>query len=287
MTGFGRAELKLDGKSYAIEIASVNQKNLQISVYGPEEWPTLETVVSNAIRQHLHRGKVTVRINSADFSNRSATNWDENNLRSLFKEFQALAKKLNVPVTPDAHLLLSLSNIRSNHRSSLPSLDVCEKDLLSALEIAVKQLMKMREVEGQALAKDLKARLIKINQSVDVMLESEKEAPKRHRDLMLKRLKDMGLELDLADERVLKEIAIWADRCDITEEIVRLKSHIQQFQHDLEGDKNGRKLDFLVQELLREANTVGSKASEIATTRAVLEVKTEIERIREQVQNLE
>jgi uncharacterized protein (TIGR00255 family) len=119
------------------------------------------------------------------------------------------------------------------------------------------------------------------------MQESEKEAPKRHRDLMLKRLKDMGLELDLADERVLKEITIWADRCDITEEIVRLKSHLQQFQQDLEGDKNGRKLDFLVQELLREANTVGSKASEIATTRAVLEVKTEIERIREQVQNLE
>jgi uncharacterized protein (TIGR00255 family) len=147
--------------------------------------------------------------------------------------------------------------------------------------------MKMREVEGNTLAKDLKARLIKINQNVDVMQECEKEAPKRHRDLMLKRLKDMGLELDLADERVLKEIAIWADRCDITEEIVRLKSHIQQFQQDLEGDKNGRKLDFLVQELLREANTVGSKASEIATTRAVLEVKTEIERIREQVQNLE
>jgi len=287
MTGFGRAELKLDGKSYAIEIASVNQKNLQISVYGLEEWPTLETLVSNAIRQHLHRGKVTVRINSADFSNRPAANWDENNLRSLFEEFQTLAKKLNVPVTPDAHLLLSLSNVRSNNRSSLPSLDVCEKELLSALEIAIKQLMKMREVEGQILAKDLKARLIKINQSVDVMQESEKGAPKRHRDLMLKRLKDMGLELDLADERVLKEIAIWADRCDITEEIVRLKSHIQQFQQDLEGDKNGRKLDFLVQELLREANTVGSKASEIATTRAVLEVKTEIERIREQVQNLE
>jgi uncharacterized protein (TIGR00255 family) len=287
MTGFGRAELKIDGKAYAIEIASVNQKNLQISVYGPEEWPTLETVVSNAIRQHLHRGKVTVRINSADFSNRSATNWDENNLRSLFEEFQTLAKKLNVPVTPDAHLLLSLSNVRSNNRSNLPSLDVCEKDLLSALEVAVKQLMKMREVEGQTLAKDLKARLIKINQSVDVMQESEKEAPKRHRDLMLKRLKDMGLELDLADERVLKEITIWADRCDITEEIVRLKSHLQQFQNDLEGERNGRKLDFLVQELLREANTVGSKASEITTTRAVLEVKTEIERIREQVQNLE
>ena len=287
MTGFGRAELKLAGKSYSIEIASVNQKNLQISVYGPEEWPTLESVVSNVLRQHLHRGKVTVRINSADFSNRTTTQWDENNLRELYEEFLVLAKKLNIPVTPDANLLLSLSNVRSNNRVSLPAFDDCEKEVLAALEVAVKQLKQMREVEGRALAKDLKARLTKINQNVDVMQESETGAPKRHRDLMLKRLKEMGLELDLADERVVKEIAIWADRCDITEEIVRLKSHLEQFQQDLDGDKNGRKLDFLVQELLREANTVGSKASEIATTRAVLEVKTEIERIREQVQNLE
>lgn len=287
MTGFGRAELKLAGKSYAIEIASVNQKNLQVSVYGPEEWPTLESVVSNFIRQHLHRGKVTIRLNSADFTNRTTSHWDENNLKALYEEFQQLAKKLNVPVTPDANLLLSLSNVRSNNRSILPSFEESEKVVLSALEVAVKQLMQMREAEGQTLTKDLKARLIKINQLVDVMQESEKEAPKRHRDLMLKRLKDMGLELDLADERVLKEIALWADRCDITEEIVRLKSHLQQFHQDLDGEKNGRKLDFLVQELLREANTVGSKASEIATTRAVLEVKTEIERIREQVQNLE
>jgi uncharacterized protein (TIGR00255 family) len=287
MTGFGQAELKLAGKSYAIEIASVNQKNLQVSVYGPEEWPTLESVVSNFIRQHLHRGKVTVRLNSADFTNRTSSHWDENNLKALYEEFQQLAKKLNVPVTPDANLLLSLSNVRSNSRSNLPSFEECEKEVLSSLESAVKQLMQMREAEGQTLTKDLKARLIKINQLVDVMQESEKEAPKRHRDLMLKRLKDMGLELDLADERVLKEITLWADRCDITEEIVRLKSHLQQFNQDLDGEKNGRKLDFLVQELLREANTVGSKASEIATTRAVLEVKTEIERIREQVQNLE
>jgi len=287
MTGFGRAELKIDGKSYAIEIASVNQKNLQISVYGPEEWPTLESVLSNVIRQNLHRGKVTVRINSADFSSRTTTQWDEKNIRSLYEEFQVLAKKLHIPVTPDANLLLSLSNIRSSSRAILPAFEVCEKEVLSALETAIKQLLHMREAEGRTLAKDLKARLIKINQWVDVMQESEKAAPKRHRDLMLKRLKELGLDLDLSDERVLKEIAIWADRCDITEEIVRLKSHLQQFHQDLEGERNGRKLDFLVQELLREANTVGSKASEIATTRAVLEVKTEIERIREQVQNLE
>jgi uncharacterized protein (TIGR00255 family) len=103
----------------------------------------------------------------------------------------------------------------------------------------------------------------------------------------MKRLQEAGLGLDPSDERVLKELALFADRCDITEEVVRLKSHILQFTNELKVEKSGRKLDFLVQELLREVNTVGSKAAEIPTTQAVLEAKTEIERIREQVQNLE
>jgi uncharacterized protein (TIGR00255 family) len=104
---------------------------------------------------------------------------------------------------------------------------------------------------------------------------------------MLKRLKEAGLDLDLADERVLRELALFADRSDITEEIVRLNSHVAQFSAELALPNCGRKLDFLIQEFLREVNTIGSKASEIATTKLVLEAKTEIERIREQVQNLE
>jgi uncharacterized protein (TIGR00255 family) len=119
------------------------------------------------------------------------------------------------------------------------------------------------------------------------MEAAEKSAPVRHRDAMLKRLKDAGLSLDVADERVLKELALFADRSDITEEVVRLKSHVAQFSTELGLPNSGRKLDFLIQELLREVNTIGSKAAEIATTKLVLEAKTEIERIREQVQNLE
>jgi uncharacterized protein (TIGR00255 family) len=104
---------------------------------------------------------------------------------------------------------------------------------------------------------------------------------------LLRRLKEAGLALDVSDERVLKELAFFAERCDITEEVVRLRSHLAQFETELGQPNGGRKLDFLVQELLREVNTIGSKAAEIPTTRAVLEAKTEIERIREQVQNLE
>jgi uncharacterized protein (TIGR00255 family) len=119
------------------------------------------------------------------------------------------------------------------------------------------------------------------------MEAGEKEAPPRHRAALMRRLQEAGLGLDPTDERVLKELALFADRCEITEEVVRLKSHILQFTNELKVAKSGRKLDFLVQEFLREVNTVGSKAAEIPTTKAVLEAKTEIERIREQVQNLE
>ena len=145
----------------------------------------------------------------------------------------------------------------------------------------------MRQAEGAALSKDLNARLAKMTIMVEGMEVAEKAAPLRHRDAMLKRLKDAGLDLDVSDERVLKELTLFADRADITEEVVRLKSHVAQFSAELGQPNCGRKLDFLIQELLREVNTIGSKASEIATTKLVLEAKTEIERIREQVQNLE
>ena len=145
----------------------------------------------------------------------------------------------------------------------------------------------MRTTEGAALAKDLEQRLAKIAAMVAGMEVAEQHAPARHRDAMLKRLKEAGLNLDPADDRVLKELALFADRSDITEETVRLRSHLAQFSTELSLPNTGRKLDFLVQELLREVNTIGSKASEIGTTKLVLEAKTEIERIREQVQNLE
>ena len=145
----------------------------------------------------------------------------------------------------------------------------------------------MRRAEGAALAKDRGGRLVRMATMVDGMEAAEKAAPVRHRDAMLKRLKEAGLSLDVSDERVLKELALFADRSDITEEVVRLRSHIAQFSTELAQPNAGRKLDFLIQELLREVNTIGSKAAEIATTKLVLEAKTEIERIREQVQNLE
>lgn len=286
MTGFGRAEIDLPGVRLSVEIATVNQKNLQVSVFGPDAWPALESTASAWIRARLQRGKVTARVTQAAASTGSGQ-WDAEAVAGSLEELSKVAARCGVKISPDAELLLRLAESTRRPSVVLPELSKVESAVQAAFEEALNRLVAMRQAEGAALAQDLNERLAKMATMVVGMEAAEKSAPVRHRDAMLKRLKDAGLALDVTDERVLKELALFADRSDITEEVVRLKSHIAQFSAELGLPNCGRKLDFLIQELLREVNTIGSKASEIATTKLVLEAKTEIERIREQVQNLE
>jgi uncharacterized protein (TIGR00255 family) len=287
MTGFGRGEINLPDRRLSVEIVTVNQKNLQVSCYVPEEWTALETLSAPWIRARLVRGKVTVRVTFAEAGLKAATAWDEEAVLNMLADLRALATRSGVPFEPDARLLLQLAESKRTTRTPLPALELCEAAVAAGFAAALDQLVAMREAEGRSLVSDLSGRLQKISNWVTEMEAGEKEAPKRHRAALMRRLQEAGLGLDPSDERVLKELALFADRCDITEEVVRLKSHILQFTNELKVAKSGRKLDFLVQEFLREVNTVGSKAAEIPTTKAVLEAKTEIERIREQVQNLE
>jgi uncharacterized protein (TIGR00255 family) len=286
MTGFGRAEINLPGVRLSVEIATVNQKNLQVSVFGPEAWPALESAASGWIRARLQRGKVTARVTQAAAS-ATQRQWDHEAVASSLDELAKIAQHCGLKLAADGELLLRLAESSRRPSVVLPELTSVEAIVRTAFEEALQNLVTMRQAEGAALAKDLNERLAKMATMVSGMEQAEKVAPVRHRDAMLKRLKDAGLSLDVSDERVLKELALFADRSDITEEVVRLKSHVAQFTAELGLPNCGRKLDFLVQELLREVNTIGSKASEIATTKLVLEAKTEIERIREQVQNLE
>ncbi len=286
MTGFGRAEINLPGARLSVEIATVNQKNLQVSVFGPEAWPALESAASAWIRTRLQRGKVTARVTQAAASS-TQRQWDADAVAASLDELSKLATRCGVKFSADGELLLRLAESSRRPSVALPDFIEAESAVRSAFEVALQNLVVMRLAEGAALTNDLNERLAKMTSMVAGMEQAEKAAPVRHRDAMLKRLKDAGLSLDLSDERVLKELALFADRSDITEEVVRLKSHVGQFSTELGQPNCGRKLDFLIQELLREVNTIGSKASEIATTKLVLEAKTEIERIREQVQNLE
>ena len=286
MTGFGRAEINLPGARLSVEIATVNQKNLQVSVFGPDTWPALESAASGWIRTRLQRGKVTARVTQAAASS-TQRQWDHEAVATSLDELGKIAQHCGLKLNADGELLLRLAESSRRPSFILPDFADAETVVRSAFEEALGNLVVMRQTEGAALAKDLNERLTRMSEMVAGMEQAEKAAPGRHRDALLKRLKDAGLALDLNDERVLKELALFADRSDITEEVVRLKSHIAQFSAELGQPNGGRKLDFLIQELLREINTIGSKASEISTTKLVLESKTEIERIREQVQNLE
>ena len=286
MTGFGRAEIDLPGVRLSVEVATVNQKNLQVSVFGPEAWPALESAASAWIRARLQRGKVTARVTQAAASS-TQRQWDADAVAASLDELSKLATRCGVKFSADGELLLRLAESSRRPSFILPEFSEAEAVVRAAFEEALQNLLTMRLAEGAALAKDLHQRLAKLAEMVTGMEQAEKGAPVRHRDAMLKRLKEAGLSLDVTDERVLKELALFADRADITEEVVRLRSHVAQFATELGLPNSGRKLDFLIQEFLREVNTIGSKAAEIATTKLVLEAKTEIERVREQVQNLE
>ncbi len=286
MTGFGRAEFTLGTYQGVLELVSVNQKNLQVSVYGPNEWTGLESVATGWIKTKVQRGKITARL---QFTSASATQhtWDAQATLQALDELHKLSRVAKVEFQPSLELLHRLAESRRSVSQTLPTWNQAEATIESAFQTALQALTEMRHREGQALAQDLRQRIQTLRQLTADMKQAEQGAPERYQKKLLQRLQSSGINLDFQDERLLKELALFADRCDITEEVVRLQSHFTQFDGELSTPLGGRKLDFLVQELLREVNTIGSKASEIATTRLVLEAKTEIERIREQVQNLE
>ncbi|MDP4880050.1 MAG: YicC family protein, partial [Opitutales bacterium] len=172
--------------------------------------------------------------------------------------------------------------------SGLPDWSVIEESIKAAFDQALTDIHSMRTAEGDALKKDLLERIDALDQLSTEIETHAAGAVGKYKDALLERLKQLELDLDPSDERVLKELAIFADRCDVSEEMTRLKSHFKQFREFLAAEEaTGRKMDFLCQEIHREFNTTGSKSSQIEITRAVIEGKNSLERIREQVQNVE
>ena len=277
MTGFGRAAAALGPLAVAVEVSSVNQRGLAVSAHLPSEWSSLEPDLSALARAALQRGKVTLRVTVE----RGAAAPD---LSEPIAQLRRLAHVHGVPGEPDWEVLLRLSERQG---AALPPAEAARPTVAAACRDALGQLDEMRRREGTALGEDLRRRLAGLGELVKRMESTAAGGPARQRDRLIRRLADLGVGVDPSDERVLRELAIHADRADIAEEVTRLRSHLAQGLALLGERAPGRSLDFLTQELLREANTVGSKASEIGTTQAVIEAKAEIERIREQVQNIE
>ena len=290
MTGFGRgcAEAAEAGLRIQVEIHSVNRKTLDIQISAPREWSGYEAICSEWINDAFQRGRVNVQIkveSTQDSSDSLVMNTDA--MAESLNNLKAFAEAQGFDFTPDSSLILDLARSVKD-RSSLPDWKELKNALQEALRVALADINAMRLHEGTALAKDLKERITELETFRKQIEKNAAGSTQRYRDALLERLKQLELELDVSDERVLKEIAIYADRSDISEETTRLSSHFEQFLGFLNADEaTGRKMDFLCQEIHREFNTTGSKSNDIEITRLVIEGKNALERIREQVQNIE
>lgn len=286
MTGYGRATAALGRFSLTVQANSVNRKVLDLTVVMPSGWDELEAEVRDAVRDVAARGKVHVRIELAGDSAGKA-DWDQDAAAETLAQLRSLAESQSIPFTPTPELLWQIAN---NQRSGTLSLeDETTRDIvLSALSEALRAFAAMRAKEGESLLIDFLGRLETLQRLVESVATRAPAVAPAYRDQLLKRLADSGLEFDLNDERVLKEIAFFAERCDVTEEITRLRSHLEQFSALLRSDGEiGRKAEFILQEIGREVNTIGSKANDLEIARHVIEMKNELDRVREQIANVE
>lgn len=287
MTGYGRATAPLGPYTLTVQVSSVNRKTLDLTVKLPREWDSLETLVGELVRQNAARGKVHVEIELTGAPGISEIDWDEEAAAGLFKRLAQFASSRGVVFAPTPELLLTLLNSQRKG-SSLPAVDTAEPVVADTLAQALKEFAAMRTKEGASLLADFLKRLDLLSRLVDTVAARAPQVPVASREALLKRLREAGLELDANDERVLKEVALFADRCDITEELTRLRSHFDQFAALLKSNGEiGRKAEFILQEIGREIHTIGSKANDLEISKNVIELKNELERIREQIANVE
>ncbi len=290
MTGYGRGDSSKDGFKITVELSSVNRKQTEIAITLPREMELLEAQVRDLINRHIARGRLTGRVSlHAGASNLSARMHLNVPLAKAYaRELNNLAKQLKLPgpVTLD-QLARAPGVLQTDEELAV------EEDLWPAVEKALKQalaqLVKMREREGAHLAQDLARRIAVMRQSAALIQKHAPTVAERYRQQLIERIKSAGLEAPgTDDERLLKEVVYFADRSDISEELTRLQSHFQQFEDGRKSQEPvGRMLDFLAQEINREVNTIGSKANDSLISREVVTLKTELEKFREQAQNVE
>lgn len=292
MTGFGRATSNEgNSRSFSIELKSVNHRYLDLNVRMPKSILSLEEKVRKALSEKLSRGKVDVFItykNYGDEASEATLNTvlaDSyfNSLETLFKRYEDKNIKNDISVSLIARFpdVIKLQEKEEN-------LEEMWCELNKALDEALGLLVHMREVEGEKLKADIKLKCALIE---DMLSKVEEKAPSvviGYKEKLKERVKELCDNIQVDESRINMEIALFADKASIDEEITRLHSHIEQVRSTLELDESiGRKLDFIVQEMNREANTIASKSTDLEITNIVLNIKNEIEKIREQVQNIE
>ncbi len=287
MTGFGRAKYEKEGREYQIELKSVNYKYSDVSVKLPRNISYLEEKIKSEVSKNISRGKVDVFISFVNNSSKGKNIKINNEIAKIYiDELKKLAEETGIE-----------SNFRTIDISKMPDVLTIQNEddeelIMSEIEIplneAIENFTSMKETEGKRISQDLKERINNIQIKVEKISEYSTGLIDEYVVKLEARIKEM-LKVDVVDEtRLAQEVVIFADKTSIQEELTRLRSHISQFNDILTNSSVvGKKLDFIIQEMNREINTIGSKSGSLNITNLVIDVKTELEDIREQVQNLE
>ncbi len=288
MTGFGRAKLEKEGREYIVEIRSVNHKYADITVRLPRNLLYLEDKVRKAILNRISRGKIEVFVNYANYGVAGKNVIVNKELAKLYiKELSELAEETNISSGLRATEISKMPDVL-NVQMEEEGLEIIWEELSCCLEEALDNFIEMRKVEGEKIKQDIENRLQNISENVDKISGFSTGLVEEYVVKLEERIKEI-LKVDVVDQtRLAQETVIYADKYSIEEELTRLKSHISQFKSLMEEKSAcGKKIDFLVQEMNRETNTIGSKSGKLEITNLVIELKTELEDIREQIQNIE
>lgn len=293
MTGFGEARLQNEQFSLTVEFRTVNNRYFKLNCKLPDVYAPLEPDIERVVRETISRGTVSLSIRKDRAAGGNAYSIDQTLLASYFRQVQATAAELKFPLDKsllDLTQLASLPGVIREETDRDVDLDREWKSLKQVLEEALQKLSEFRQREGAAMRRDLELQAGVIRQRLE---EVETRAPQvvaEYRQKLLERVRQALSEADvtLSESDLIREVSIFSDRCDINEEITRLKCHLDQLKSFLnEAAANGRKLDFLTQEIFREVNTIGSKANNVEIAHAVVEMKSAVDRIKEIVQNVE
>jgi uncharacterized protein (TIGR00255 family) len=286
MTGYGRATAALGNQTLSVQVNSVNRRGLDLTMKVPDDWQVFESAVGDAVRKQVQRGKVHVSVEVAG-QGAAAADWDPEALDATLDQLTKFARAKHIAFEVTGELLWSIASSQRGG-AKLPADEETGALLLKTLSEALRGLGAMRAKEGEALLVDFLGRLEKLHAAIEAIAHRAPQISGVYKDQLMQRLRTAGLELDVNDERVLKEVALFADRADITEEITRLRHHLSQIKalFRVEGEI-GRKAEFILQEIGREIHTIGSKANDLEISQRVIEFKNELERIREQIANVE
>ena len=288
MTGFGAGDLTTAAGRYTIEARSLNHRFLEVVVRLPRDLSSLEDRIRTLVQRRILRGRVEIAIIRENYGKRARTVKIDVDLAKTFTSaLNDLKQALELPGIADLSMLVGLPDLIKVEEQK-EDLEACWPPISEGVGQALERLVAMREAEGAQLARDLGERLERLSQRVD---EIDRRAPlvvKDYAGRLKRRIGELVGTIPVDEGRVATEVAMFADRCDIAEEVTRFRSHLAQIRQTLDGEGAiGRTLEFIVQELGREANTMGSKANDLEIARAVIAIKGELESLREQIQNVE